>query len=115
MSYRIDKPYAYACAGGSATLDTFEVPINAKNITLQIFYTGLDASDSEIEILQGQTNNAFDYVKDPAGNRAKIALAHANSSATINIVDIVTNKIRITWAEGAVTAGTISRIIFQFN
>jgi len=112
---RIDKTYNHDVATGATEIDAFEVPIHCKNITLQIFYAGLSHSDGTIEVKQSQQMNVFDDIVDGSGTATVITLASANTSCTINIVNIVTNKIQINLAKGSNTTGTITRIIYQFS
>ena len=94
-------------ANGNAYLDYIQVPDGSMNITAQIAYSGLD-DDVTVSLQQSLDGSNFDDV-------TSMVLDKDDTSATLNVMNVLTTWIRFYVHVGAATTGSIKDCCFSFN
>jgi len=97
-----------ATGGASKTFDG--VQSFGEHITVQVFYSGLDADDGTITFLQSTDNIVYDSI-----STAFITLQQNVQTHTINIVRLRTAFVRAVWTKGSNTVGTIEKLNYNFR
>ena len=100
-------PCNHQVATDGALLPYIQVPDGAMNITAQIVYAGLDA-DVTVTLQQSLDGSRFDDVID-------ITLDRNDTSATLNILNLLTTWLRFKLNSGPATTGTIHTLNFCFK
>ena len=114
----IEQKPAYDVAGGVTNFDP--VRIESENeVTVQVFYTGLDAEDLNIKLQQALvTDQAPDFndVVDASDVTIEKNLESGETSHIFNITGFNSDYARmIIDSVGAVTAGIINRIVWRIK
>lgn len=104
---RTSLPCNHQVAADGALLPYIQVPDGAMNITAQILYAGLDA-DVTVTLQQSLDGSVFDDVID-------ITLDKNDTSATLNLLNLLTTWIRFRITPGTATQGAISACYFCFE
>jgi len=94
-------------AAGDAYLDYVQVPDGSMNITAQISYSGLDA-DVTLTLQQSLDGSNFDEL-------TSMVLDKDATSATLNVMNLLTTWIRFFVQVGSAKTGTIKDCYFSFN
>jgi len=104
----------------SAGVTNFEnVRIESEDeVTVQVFYTGLDAEDLNVSIEQSLDESVEDFndVTDPGGSKIEKNLESAETSHTFNITGFLTDYARLIISSvGGVTTGIITKIVWRIK
>ena len=94
-------------AAGNAYLDYVQVPDGSMNITAQFAYSGLD-DNVTVSLQQSLDGSNYDNVVD-------MVLDKDDTSATLNVMNLLTTWIRFYLQVGAATTGTIKECFFSFS
>jgi len=94
-------------ADGNAFLDYVQVPDGALNITAQLSYAGLDENVT-VTLQQSLDGANFDNVVD-------MVLDKDDTSATLNVMNVLSTWIRFKLTVNDATTGTIKDCYFSFN
>jgi len=113
----IQKPN-FDVAGEVTNFETVRIESD-DNVTVQVFYNGLDADDLNVRIEQSLEETAspdFNDVSDASGNLIEKNLESSEASHTFNINGFVTDLARLVITSvGAVTQGVITKIIWRIQ
>lgn len=105
-------------SAGVTNFDTVRIESD-DNVTVQVFYNGLDAEDLNVRIEQSLEESDppdFNDVVDPNGSLIEKNLESADTSHTFNITGFVTDLARLViQSVGGVTQGTITKIIWRIQ
>lgn len=108
---------AYDVAAGVTNFDPVRIE-SEDEVTIQIFYNGLDAADLNVRVQQSLDEAVADFndVVDPAGNEVESVLDNGETSLTINVTGFLTDWARlIIQTAGTVSTGTITKIIWRIK
>ena len=94
-------------ADGDAYLDYVQVPDGSMNITAQFAYSGLD-DNITVSLQQSLDGSNYDNVVD-------MVLDKDDTSATLNVMNVLTTWVRFYLQVGAAKTGTIKECFFSFN
>ena len=94
-------------ANGDAYLDYVQVPDGSMNITAQFAYSGLD-DNVTVSLQQSLDGSNFDNVVD-------MVLDKDDTSATLNVMNVLTTWVRFKITVGEAKTGIISDCFFSFN
>ena len=94
-------------ADGNAYLDYVQVPDGSMNITAQFAYAGLD-DNVTVSLQQSLDGSNYDNVVD-------MVLDKDDTSATLNVMNVLTTWVRFYIQVGAAKTGTIKDCYFSFN
>ena len=94
-------------ADGDAFLPYLQVPDGSMNITAQIAYVGLDA-DVTLTLQQSLDGSNFDNV-------TSLVLDKDDTSATLNVMNLLTTWVRFKITVSTAKTGTITDCYFSFN
>lgn len=94
-------------ADGDAYLDYVQVPDGSMNITAQFSYSGLD-DNVTVSLQQSLDGSNFDNVVD-------MVLDKDDTSATLNVMNVLTTWVRFKITVGEAKTGIISDCFFSFN
>lgn len=108
----------YDVAGGVTDFDKIRIQ-SEDLVTVEVFYTGLDAEDLSVKVqqtLDSPSDANFNDVKDASNALIEKQLESADKSHTFNITGFNTDYARVIISDvGAVTTGTITKIIWRIQ
>jgi hypothetical protein len=98
--------------GSSGDANTPNLPIHSgsSKTTFQFLYSGL-ISDATLSLKQSCDGSHFDPVLDVNGNAVSLTLVKTNASATLNLVNLLSQTLRFAIDFGANETGTIDNLI----
>ena len=91
---------------GAAYLDYVQVPDSSMNLSAQFIYCGLDA-DVTVTLQQSLDGSKFDDV-------TSMVLDKDDTSATLNVMNVLTTWVRFFVEVGDAKTGTIKDCFFSF-
>ena len=94
-------------ADGNAYLDYVQVPDGSMNLTAQFSYSGLD-DNVTVSLQQSLDGSNYDNVVD-------MVLDKDDTSATLNVMNVLTTWVRFYVQVGDAKTGTIKECFFSFN
>jgi hypothetical protein len=94
-------------ADGDAYLDYVQVPDGSMNITAQFSYSGLD-DNVTVSLQQSLDGSNYDNVVD-------MVLDKDDTSATLNVMNLLTTWVRFYLQVGEAKTGIIKDCYFSFN
>lgn len=108
--------YNYDMAGGDNTFDAIFLDEKSDKISIQAVFSGINANDATVSILQSLDKKNFDTIVDAAGNVATMTLDATGGavSATLNISGFNIKIIKPVLAVNSVTAGTLEKLIIEW-
>lgn len=97
-------------SGGDINTPSFPIHSGSTKTTFQFLYTGLQ-SNATLALQQSCDGSHFDPVLDVNGDPVTLSLANTSSSATLNLVNLLSQSLRfaIDFAPGE--TGTIDTLI----
>lgn len=107
----------YDVSAGVTNFDIVRIESNGP-VTVQVFHNGLDAADLNLRLEQSIDEDVSDFndVLDGAGNEVESEIDNTDNSHTFNINGFTTDYARLViQSVGAVTAGTITKIIWRIG
>ncbi len=101
----------------------FEVPktFNFNYFTVEIVFSGLtytvpNANDAEIRIEDGEIDPDSGSVTDyEVVNGGLVRLAQGQTRSKLRVVDLATQNVKVVYAQGTASAGTIEEITITFK
>jgi len=94
-------------ADGDTYLDYVQVPDGSMNLTAQFSYSGLD-DNVTVSLQQSLDGSNYDNVVD-------MVLDKDDTSATLNVMNVLTTWVRFKITVGNAKTGTIKDCYFSFN
>jgi hypothetical protein len=94
-------------ANGNAYLDYVQIPDGSMNITAQFAYSGLD-DNVTVSLQQSLDGSNYDNIVD-------MVLDKDDTSATLNVMNVLTTWVRFKITVGEAKTGIISDCFFSFN
>lgn len=108
-------PLNLAAAVEPAYTPAILVPDGATYLTVQFIYAlGGDGSPI-VTMEQSNDGNHFDTVSDPAGSAVSFTLDPSDSSATLNITNLLAQWIRFSISFAADSSGSIESVTVLFR
>lgn len=109
-------PLDILATNGDVNTPAFLVPDGAARITAQFTFSALH-DDANLTLQQSADGAYFDPVLDTAGDPVTLLLNKDNTSATINLVNLLTLWIRfqIDFSTEGTVAGTIHTVQYLTN
>ncbi|NCA77971.1 MAG: hypothetical protein EOM90_16720 [Alphaproteobacteria bacterium] len=101
LAHRI-VPCAIGIDDGDCFTSHIQIPNGATKLTIQFFYSSIDA-DVTCTLQQSLDGTNFD-------NIVSCVLDHDDTTATLNVVDVLTTWIRFEILVGSATTGVLSRL-----
>jgi primase-polymerase (primpol)-like protein len=102
-------PLNILASGGNANLPFYMVPNGSSKITVQFKFSDL-ATNATLTLQQSANGSDFDPVFDSSGNPVTLLLDKDKSSATINLVNLLTLWIRFQVDFAAAETGSIDSV-----
>ena len=104
-------PLNILASNGNVDTPSFLVPDGSSKITAQFKYTGLSA-DATLSVLQSTDGSAFDPVLDMNGDAVSLVLDKNNTTATINLVNLLTMSVAFRISFASATTGSLISVTY---